>query len=296
MPSEKHPDPLAERLLEHLWLNHRLSQNTLDAYRRDLEKVAGRLRAQGLDWQTAQSTDLAAAVYHPDEKTRSQARALSACKRLYGWLLETEQRTDNPTRHLSAPKQAQTLPKLITEAQIEALLNAPDTESPHGLRDKALLELIYATGLRVSEAVRLKVNEANLGKGIINTIGKGDKQRIVPLGAEAVYWIERYLIEARPQLLKNRICDELFVSQKRAGISRQLAWMIVEKYAEGAGIQHLSPHGLRHAFATHLVNHGADLRVVQLLLGHADISTTQIYTHVANERLKSIVQEHHPRG
>ncbi len=296
MPSEKHPDTLAERLLEHLWLNHRLSQNTLDAYRRDLEKIAGRLRAQGLDWQTAQSTDLAAAVYHPDEKTRSQARALSACKRIYGWLLETEQRTDNPTRHLSAPKQAQTLPKLITEAQIEALLNAPDTESPHGLRDKALLELIYATGLRVSEAVKLKVNEANLGKGIINTIGKGDKQRIVPLGAEAVYWIERYLAEARPQLLKNRICDELFVSQKRAGISRQLAWMIVEKYAEGAGIQHLSPHGLRHAFATHLVNHGADLRVVQLLLGHADISTTQIYTHVANERLKSIVQEHHPRG
>ncbi|MCQ9326114.1 site-specific tyrosine recombinase XerD [Neisseria dentiae] len=296
MPSEKHPDPLAERLLEHLWLNHRLSQNTLDAYRRDLEKVVGRLRAQGLDWQTAQSTDLAAAVYHPDEKTRSQARALSACKRLYGWLLETEQRADNPTRHLSAPKQVQTLPKLITEAQIEALLNAPDTESPHGLRDKALLELIYATGLRVSEAVKLKVNEANLGKGIINTIGKGNKQRIVPLGAEAVYWIERYLVEARPQLLKNRICDELFVSQKRAGISRQLAWMIVEKYAEGAGIQHLSPHGLRHAFATHLVNHGADLRVVQLLLGHADISTTQIYTHVANERLKSIVQEHHPRG
>ncbi|MBF0803467.1 MULTISPECIES: site-specific tyrosine recombinase XerD [Neisseria] len=296
MPSEQHPDTLAERLLEHLWLSRRLSRNTLDAYRRDLEKIAGRLRGQGLDWQSAQSTDLAEAVYHAGEQTRSQARALSACKRLYGWLLETGQRADNPTRHLSAPKQAPTLPKLITEVQIDALLNAPDTESPYGLRDKALLELMYATGLRVSEAVKLKINEANLSKGIINTIGKGNKQRIVPLGAEAVYWIERYLALARPQLLKNRICEALFVSQKRVGISRQLAWMIVEKYAAGAGIQHLSPHSLRHAFATHLVNHGADLRVVQLLLGHADISTTQIYTHVANERLKSIVREHHPRG
>lgn len=296
MPSEPHTDTLAERLLEHLWLSDRLSQNTLDAYRRDLEKTAARLRAQGLDWQSAQSADLADAVYHPDEKPRSQARALSACKRLYGWLLETGQRADNPARRLTAPKQAQTLPKLITEAQIDALLNAPDTETPHGLRDKALLELIYATGLRVSEAVKLKVNEADLNKGVISTIGKGDKQRIVPLGAEAAHWIARYLARARPQLLKNRICDELFVSQKRVGISRQLAWMIVEKYAQEAGIRGLSPHGLRHAFATHLVNHGADLRVVQLLLGHADISTTQIYTHVADERLKHIVREHHPRG
>lgn len=296
MPSEQHPDTFIDRLLEHLWLNNRLSQNTLDGYRRDLQKVAARLAEHSLNWQNAQSSDLSAAIYHSDEKTRSQARALSACKRLYGWLLETEQRSDNPTRHLTAPKQPQTLPKLITEAQIDALLNAPDTESTHGLRDKALLELIYATGLRVSEAVKLQIGQANLHKGIINTIGKGNKQRIVPLGEEAAYWIERYLAEARPLLLKNKACDELFVSQKRTGISRQLAWMIVEKYAQEAGIRHISPHGLRHAFATHLVNHGADLRVVQLLLGHADISTTQIYTHVANERLKSIVQEHHPRG
>lgn len=288
-------EPL-DRLLEHLWLNDRLSRNTLEAYRRDLEKIAARLAEHHLNWQTAQTTDLAAAVYHPDEKPRSQARALSACKRLYSWLLETEQRHDNPTQHLTAPKQTQTLPKLITEPQIDALLNAPDTETPHGLRDKALLELIYATGLRVSEAVNLKIGEADLQKGIINTIGKGNKQRIVPLGEEASYWIERYIAEARPLLLKNKACDELFVSQKRGGISRQLAWMIVEKYAQAAGISHLSPHSLRHAFATHLVNHGADLRVVQLLLGHADISTTQIYTHVANERLKNIVEEHHPRG
>ncbi|KPN70823.1 site-specific tyrosine recombinase XerD [Neisseria sp. 83E34] len=287
---------LIDRLLEHLWLDDRLSRNTLESYRRDLEKLAARLEKHGLNWQTAQSNDLASAVYHPDEKPRSQARALSACKRLYGWLLETEQRSDNPTQHLTAPKQIQTLPKLITESQIDALLNAPDIETAHGLRDKALLELIYATGLRVSEAVNLKIGEPNLQKGIISTIGKGDKQRIVPLGEEAGYWIERYITEARPLLLKNKICDKLFVSQKRSGISRQLAWMIVEKYAQAAGINHLSPHGLRHAFATHLVNHGADLRVVQLLLGHADISTTQIYTHVANERLKNIVETHHPRG
>ena len=176
------------------------------------------------------------------------------------------------------------------------LLAAPDTDSPHGLRDKALLELMYASGLRVSEAVKLTLSEIDLQRGLVVTIGKGGKQRLVPMGEEASYWIERYLAQARPVLLKNARCDELFVGQKRNGISRQLAWMIVDKYAEAAGIRHLSPHSLRHAFATHLVNHGADLRVVQSLLGHADISTTQIYTHVANERLKNIVSEHHPRG
>lgn len=288
-------DTLTERLLEHLWLQERLSRNTLEGYRRDLAKIGARLAAQNLDWQSAQSTDLAAAVYAPEEQPRSQARALSACKRLYGWLTETEQRADNPTRHLKAPAQAKTLPKLITESQIDALLAAPDTDTTHGLRDKALLELIYASGLRVTEAVKLKIGEINLERGFINTIGKGNKQRIVPLGEEAAHWISRYLAEARPALAKGRMIDELFVSQKRTGISRQLAWMIVKQYADVAGIAELSPHGLRHAFATHLVNHGADLRVVQMLLGHADISTTQIYTHVANERLKNIVDTHHPR-
>ena len=287
---------LIDRLLEHLWLQDRLSQNTLDSYRRDLNKITERLAAQGSRWLDADSSQLAEAVYWPQENPRSQARALSACKRLYGWLLATEQRSDNPTRHLKTPQQAKSLPDLISESQINALLNAPDISTPHGLRDKALLELIYATGLRVSEAVQLKLTDINLQRGLINTIGKGNKQRIVPLGAEAVYWIERYLAEARPSLLKQTRCDELLVSQKRVGITRQLAWLIVKQYAEAAGIRHLSPHGLRHAFATHLVNHGADLRVVQLLLGHADISTTQIYTHVANERLKSIVDQHHPRS
>ncbi|MRN39139.1 site-specific tyrosine recombinase XerD [Neisseria sp. N95_16] len=287
---------LIDKLLEHLWLNHRLSQNTLQSYRRDLEKVAARLSQKNLDWLNAAREDLADVVYDAAEKPSSQARSLSACKRLYAWLEETEQRHDNPTTFLKAPKQAQKLPKLITESQIDRFLSAPDTDTPHGLRDKALLEVMYATGLRVTEAVKLQLGDIDLNKGWIRTIGKGDKQRIVPLGGEAVYWIERYVQESRPLLLKDKMCDELFVSQKRVGISRQLAWMIVKEYAEMAGITALSPHGLRHAFATHLVNHGADLRVVQTLLGHADISTTQIYTHVANQRLKSVVEQHHPRN
>lgn len=282
-------------LLEHLWLQERLSQNTLDAYRRDLNKVAQRLHGAQCDFLTAQSSDLAAAIYCADEEPRSQSRALSACKRLYRWLAETAQRNDEPTRDLKSIKIGQTLPQIITEKQIDALLDAPDISTTHGLRDKALLELMYATGLRVSEAVNLRLNEINLNHGIVNTIGKGNKQRIVPLGEEAAHWIGEYVQQSRPLLLKNAPCDELFVSQKKGGMTRQLAWMIVKNYAAQVGIQHLSPHSLRHAFATHLVNHGADLRTVQMLLGHADISTTQIYTHVANERLKQVVHTFHPR-
>lgn len=287
---------LIDKLLEHLWLTHRLSQNTLQSYRRDLEKVAVRLSRRKLDWFNAAREDLAEAVYDAAEKPSSQARALSVCKRLYAWLEETGQRADNPTAFLKAPQQGKKLPKLITESQIDRLLDAPDTDTPHGLRDKALLEVMYATGLRVTEAVKLQLGDIDLDKGLIRTVGKGGKQRIVPLGGEAVYWIERYRQEARPLLLKEKMCDELFVSQKRVGITRQLAWMIVKAYAREAGITALSPHGLRHAFATHLVNHGADLRVVQTLLGHADISTTEIYTHVANQRLKTVVEQHHPRN
>lgn len=287
---------LIDLLLEHLWLQERLSQNTLDAYRRDLGKIAQRLQQADTSLMLATTTQLAAAIYAPDEETRSQNRALSACKRLYRWLAETQQRTDNPTRELKAAKLGQALPHIITENQIDALLDAPDTSTAHGLRDKALLELIYATGLRVSEAVNLRLNEINLNNGLVNTIGKGNKQRIVPLGEEAAYWIGQYVQQSRPQLLKDTPCDELFVSQKKGGMTRQLAWMIVKNYAQSVGIHHLSPHSLRHAFATHLVNHGADLRTVQMLLGHADIATTQIYTHVANERLKNVVTQFHPRN
>lgn len=287
---------LIDRFLEHLWLQARLSPHTLEAYRRDLEKVSRRLALENQDFFHANDVVLAKAIYVDNEASRSHSRTLSACKRLYDWLEETQQYCDNPTRSLKAAKLPQNLPKIITEAQIDALLNAPNVETPHGLRDKALLELIYATGFRVSEAVKLRLTEVNLNEGWVNTIGKGNKQRLVPLGEEAMDWIERYCVESRPFLLKNQRCDELLVSQKKGGMTRQLAWLIVKNYAEQVGMVDLSPHGLRHAFATHLVNHGADLRTVQVLLGHADISTTQIYTHVANERLKNMVREHHPRG
>ena len=241
-------DDLIDKLLESLWLQDRLSHNTLQSYRRDLVKVAARLAEGGQDWLSADEFALSDAVYAEGEKNTSQARALSACKRMYGWLEETGQRADNPTRFLKAPKSERKLPTLITEAQIDALLAAPDVETPHGLRDKALLEVMYATGLRVTEAVKLTLSDIDLHRGSIRTIGKGDKLRLVPLGQEAAYWVERYCNESRPLLLKNKICDEVFVSQKRSGISRQLAWMIVKEYAEAAGIASLSPHGLLPCF------------------------------------------------
>ena len=257
--------PDIDRFLEHLWLQERLAHNTLEAYRHDLHKVAERLAAAQTDWQHADSRQLADAVYAADEQPSTQSRTLSAVKKWYQYLND-------------------------------ALLAAPDTNTPHGLRDKALLELIYATGLRVSEAVKLSLNELDLTRGMVNTIGKGDKQRIVPLGEVAADWLERYLHTARPELLKGQACPFVFVSQKKVGISRQLAWQVVAKYAQQVGLPALSPHGLRHAFATHLVNHGADLRVVQLLLGHESLTTTEIYTHVANARLKQVVDQYHPRS
>ncbi len=285
-----------ESLLEHLWLSEQLAHNTLESYRRDLTKIAYRLQLKQLDWYSVDAISLADSIFVEKEKPSSQARALSACKRLFQWLQEYNRRPDLPTEQLQMPKKGRHLPDIISETQINTLLAAPDIHSPHGLRDKALLEVIYATGLRVSEAVNLHLNEIDLQNGLLSTIGKGNKQRMVPLGEEAVDWLQQYFLQARPILLKGRACDAVFVSQKKTAMTRQLAWMIVSKYASEAGIRHLSPHGLRHAFATHLVNHGADLRVVQLLLGHADIGTTQIYTHVANERLKQIVHQHHPRG
>lgn len=293
------PDELKqpiESLLEHLWLSEQLAHNTLEGYRRDLTKIALRLQKNGLNWLNVDNITLAAVIFVENEKTTTHARSLSACKRLFRWFYEYGQRQDSPTDFLIAPKQGHYLPNIVSESQVEILLAAPDTETIHGLRDKALLELMYATGLRVSEAVKLALTEIDLQRGVLSTIGKGNKQRLVPLGEEAIDWLQLYFTESRPNLLKGRACDAVFVSQKKTAMTRQLAWMIVTKYAELAGLQHLSPHGLRHAFATHLVNHGADLRVVQLLLGHADISTTQIYTHVANERLKTLIHQHHPRG
>lgn len=294
-PAQAEAAAALERFLEHLWLSARLSQNTLEAYRRDLLKTA-QYFPPGRSWLTVNADELASALFSGSLASSSHARALSAAKRFCAYLLDERLRTDNPATFIKPPRPQRRLPDIITEAQIDALLAAPDTATALGLRDKALLELLYATGLRVSEAVALTLNQIDLERGVLITIGKGDKQRLVPLGEEACDWVGRYLHDARAQLLKGRRIDAVFVSQKKTAISRQLAWMIVQRHAQAAGIFHLSPHGLRHAFATHLVNHGADLRVVQMLLGHADISTTQIYTHVANERLKALHRQHHPRG
>ena len=290
------PTDYIDLLLEQLWLQERLSQNTLDAYRRDLHKIYDRLLSEHVHWFNCDGVQLSHALFSTEEKPTSQARALSACKRLYAYFNEQNLKHQEPMFYLQRPKIGRALPPIITEEHIDVLLAAPDVESPHGLRDKALLELMYATGMRVSEAVGLQLGYVDLQQGVVTTIGKGDKQRLIPLGEEACEWMAEYLLHARPFLLKQKPCDFVFVSQKRVGMTRQLAWMIVDKYAAQIGIQHISPHKLRHAFATHLVNHGADLRVVQMLLGHADINTTQIYTHVANERLKHLITQHHPRG
>ena len=289
-------EQLIDAFLDHLWLTERLSRNSLDAYRRDLFKVYARLKQENASLLTVEKEVLAQAIFIQTEKPASSARALSACKRFFLYLVIEKIRTDNPCGHLHAPKKGLRLPKVISEQQIERLLELPDVEDRYGLRDKAMLEIMYATGLRVSEVVMLTLGQIDLNLGLLQTIGKGDKERVVPMGEIATDWINRYLADARKQLLKNKSSDYLLVSQKGGGISRQLAWMIVKRYAFEAGIKELSPHSLRHAFATHLVNHGADLRAVQMLLGHADIATTQIYTHVATERLKKLHGQYHPRG
>lgn len=290
------PADYIDLLLEQLWLQDRLSQNTLDAYRRDLQKIHDRLLVHKVDWFNCDGVQLGEALFKNEEKPTSQARALSACKRLYNYFNEQELKHQEPLFYLQRPKIGRSLPPIITEAQVDALLEAPDVDDVHGLRDKALLEMMYATGMRVSEAINLELSHPDLQQGVVSTVGKGDKQRLIPLGEEACEWLEAYLLHSRPMLLKQKPCDFVFVSQKRVGMTRQLAWQIVDKYATQIGIENLSPHKLRHAFATHLVNHGADLRVVQMLLGHADINTTQIYTHVANVRLKHLIDQHHPRA
>ena len=289
-------EDLIERFLDHLWLVDRLSKNTLNAYRRDLKMLTIRLQERHQDWLSAQEEDLSAILFDYQEAVASKSRRLSCVRRFYAWLIFSGSLKEDPTLRLRTPKKTQSLPDIISESQIGDLLSAPDVQTPHGLRDRAFLELIYATGLRVSEAVGLTLSDIDLQRGVVHTVGKGNKERLVPMGEEAVDWLQQYLSSARFILLKNAPCDSLFVSQKRTTLTRQAAWLLVQRYANEVGIQHLSPHGLRHAFATHLVNHGADLRVVQMLLGHSDIGTTQIYTHVANERLKQLVQQHHPRG
>ncbi len=289
-----------DRFVDALWLENGLSKNTLAAYRCDLYRLAAWLRPRQQALALALPLDLM--TFLGDERNtghaaRSSARLLSTWRRFFRYLMRDGQRQDDPTVNIESPKLGRPLPYSLSEAEVDALLQAPDVEQSIGLRDRAMLELLYASGLRVSELVAISHEQLNLLQGVVRVMGKGSKERLVPVGDEAVTWLQRYLLEARADLLKGRQSDQVFVSRKAAGMSRQAFWYRLRQYAVTAGIRgHLSPHTLRHAFATHLVNHGADLRVVQMLLGHSDLSTTQIYTHVARERLKTLHQQHHPRG
>lgn len=282
-----------------MWLEHGLSRNTLDAYRRDLQLFAQWLAARhavSLD-RTERPMLEGYIAARSDGKATSSNRRLSVFRRYYGWAVREHRAAVDPTLRIASAKQAPRFPSTLSEAQVEALLAAPDVDTPLGLRDRTMLELMYASGLRVSELVTLKTVEVGLNEGVVRVTGKGSKERLVPFGEVAHGWIERYLRDARPALLGARAADALFVTARGDGMTRQQFWNIIKRHAQQADVRaHLSPHTLRHAFATHLLNHGADLRVVQLLLGHSDISTTQIYTHVARERLKALHATHHPRG
>ena len=282
-----------------LWLEHGLARNSLDAYGRDLRLFAdwlARTHAVGIDGANEGHINGYLAA-RSDGKTTSANRRLSVFRRYYAWALREHRVSADPTMRIRSAKQPPRFPTTLTEAQVEALLAAPDVETALGLRDRTMLELMYASGLRVSELVSLKTVEVGLNEGVVRVMGKGSKERLVPFGEEAHGWISRYLRDARPALIGARAADALFVTARGEGMTRQQFWNIIKRHARAADIQApLSPHTLRHAFATHLINHGADLRVVQLLLGHADISTTQIYTHVARERLKTLHAAHHPRG
>ena len=278
-----------------LWLEDGLSKNTLASYRRDLEQFARFLGKTPLE--KAREGDLFGFLAARKGKATSAARMLSSLKRYYGWCLRERKIKADPTLKLDPPKRVPRFPKTLSEADVEALLAAPDATTPLGMRDRTMFEVLYAAGLRVSELVGLKVFEVNLDAGVLRIMGKGSKERLVPLGEEAVDWVRRYIKEFRPSLLKKKASDHLFVTTRGVGMSRQAFWQNIKRYgARAVPGKPLSPHTLRRAFATHLINHGADLRVVQMLLGHADISTTQIYTHVARERMKALHAKHHPRG
>jgi integrase/recombinase XerD len=294
-------DPTIERFLDALWMEHGLSENTLSAYRRDLAGCARWLARAHKDLVEAQRADLASYIADCAQhgaRPRTSARLLSTLRRFYRYLVREGVLSDDPTAQLQSPKLGRPLPKSLSEEQVEALLAAPDITTALGLRDRAMLETLYAAGLRVSELVGLTISQLNRNAGFIRVMGKGSKERLVPVGEEAGDWLSRYLSEARPALLRERQTDALFPTMRGARMTRQAFWYNVKRYARKAGIDEneLSPHTLRHAFATHLLNHGADLRVVQMLLGHADLSTTQIYTHVARARLQELHARHHPRG
>jgi integrase/recombinase XerD len=290
-----------DRFADALWMERGLSRNTLSAYQTDLRKLSiwlDRERGRGLlkveridilDYLSSQSV--------AGRKPRSTARMLSCVRQFYQHALREGWVKADPSARVDAPKLGRPLPHSLTETEVEALLDAPDLEDAEGFRDRVMFEVLYATGLRVSELVGLRLEQVSLNQGLVRVVGKGGKERLVPLGEEAISWLERFMRSGRQELLGAQLCAEVFPTRRGGGMTRQAFWYRIKKHAQAAGItKHLSPHTLRHAFATHLLNHGADLRVVQMLLGHSDLSTTQIYTHVARERLKSLHAVHHPRG
>jgi integrase/recombinase XerD len=289
-----------DEFCDSLWLEDGLAKNTLEAYRRDLKLLAAWLREHGgRNLHAAQPEDLNAyfAARHADTRAASANRRLAVFRRFYQYALRHGRIAEDPCIRLKPAKKPLRVPKTLTESQVEALLAAPDCAQPLQLRDRTMLELMYASGLRVSELVMLNTVEVGMNEGVLRVTGKGGKTRLVPFGEQARVWLERYVKEGRPVILAGKSDDALFVTARGAPMTRQMFWILIKKYAAKANVTApLSPHTLRHAFATHLLNHGADLRVVQLLLGHADISTTQIYTHVARERLKQLHAVHHPRG
>jgi len=286
--------------LDSLWLESGLSKNTVEAYRRDLVAFAAWLRESDTDLVAATRTDILryqSQRMREGRKVRSEARLLSSLRRFYRYLYREDIRDSDPTAQIESPRLGRPLPSSLTENDVEDLLAQPNENDALGLRDRTMLEVLYATGLRVSELVSLKMEQINLRQGVIRCIGKGNKERLVPVGEVALDWLQKYMWESRPALLNGRATDDMFPTRRGKAMTRQAFWYLIKRYASMASIdKELSPHTLRHAFATHLLNHGADLRVVQLLLGHSDLSTTQIYTHVAKERLKSLHAEHHPRG
>ncbi|MCK4864035.1 MAG: site-specific tyrosine recombinase XerD [Gammaproteobacteria bacterium] len=296
---------IIEQFIDVIWMERGLSENTLSAYRTDLKNFVtwlSQLSNKGLSDALINAHRDTIVKYLSDLENReisarSRARLLSSLRRFYAYLLREKKIEVDPVALIDAPKLGRSLPKTLTEEDVESLLDTPDTSTLLGLRDRVLFEVLYATGLRVSELVGLQMNEINLQQGVLRVTGKGNKERLVPLGEEAINWLEKYLLNTRADLLKGQVTDALFVTTRGAAMTRQAFWYLIKRYAVQAEITTaISPHTLRHAFATHLLNHGADLRVVQMLLGHSDLSTTQIYTHVAKARLKSLHSKHHPRG
>ena len=292
---------LIDKYIDTLWLEKGLSQNTLDSYQRDLKALTKWLDESNRSLQSVRREDLL--KYLADRmgsgiKARSTARALSCLRSFYRYLLREKVIKVDPTLRIDNPKLGRPLPDSLTESDVERLLAAPDLTTPIGIRDRAMLEVLYACGLRVTELVSLRLTDMNLRQGVLRVMGKGSKERLVPLGEEAISWLQRFIQESRDELLKKNLSEDVvFPSNQGKMMTRQTFWHRIKIHAQDAGIKKkLSPHTLRHAFATHLVNHGADLRVVQLLLGHSDLSTTQIYTHIAQQRMKELHAEHHPRG